>query len=166
MLLTYLTEYKHFNSTSTMDIKTLAIKYKLLQDEYKTKEQELKELGNRWAECEIELINLMTEEGVGSLDLDDIGKFSIRTTNYLSVNAQNKEKFYEYLKESGNGSLLKLDVNPRTLTAFLKEHLETVAKSYGEDFEAKNKALAFLNEKGASYFQKREVQFRKGKANE
>lgn len=139
--------------------------------ELKTKHEEqsaaLKELGAEWEAVETELLETMAEEGVSSINIDGLGLFSMSTRNMLSVNAANKEKFWEYLKESGNGHLLKLDVNPRTLTAFLGEHLAALIekrKAEGKmEFEAREEMLKFLNEKGASYFVKRGISFRKGK---
>ena len=125
----------------------------------------LKELSEKWDEAEKLLIEAMVEEGVNSVDLDGIGKFSMVTKNYLSVNAANKPGFLDYLKSSGNGAIIKEDVNPRTLTAFLKDHLEAVIGTYEQTgldkVDARNAALEFLKEKGAAYFSDRGISFRK-----
>lgn len=128
----------------------------------------MKNLENTVAEREQDLLNAMVEEGIRSMTIEGVGLLSLKTTNYLSVNAANKENFYKYLQESGNGSLLKLDVNPRTLSAFLKDHLEELiradcAASNKDEVDARNECLEFLNKKGASYFTKHGISLRKGK---
>lgn len=126
--------------------------------------EKLKEVEKNWQDVETQMLDAMIEEGVNSISIEGCGQFSMRTKNYLSVNAANKEKFFEYLKESGNGHLLKLDVNPRTLTAFLAEHMEGLvetAQKEGLDIvDARDKALKFLNDKGANYFTKRDIALR------
>jgi hypothetical protein len=128
----------------------------------------IKNLENLVSERERDLLEAMVEEGVKSVSIDGVGLLSLKTTNYLSVNSANKEEFYKYLQESGNGSLLKLDVNPRTLSAFLKNHLEELirtecAASGKDEIDARNECLEFLNKKGASYFTKHGISLRKGK---
>lgn len=143
----------------------LGIKFKKFKDDYKVQEDALKLLGGQWEECERELLDAMVEEGVNSIDIDGVGKLSMRTENYLSVNTANTPLFYSYLKESGNGTLLKEYVNPRTLTSFLKEHLELKISEIQsvkeiDEFDARNEALEFLKSKGAAYFQKKSVSLR------
>lgn len=111
------------------------------------------------------LLAIMVEEGTSSVDVEDLGKFSMVTTTYMSVTAANKAQFYPYLKESGNAGLLKEDVNPRTLSAFLKEHLIELTNKNIEQgmdqFEAKEKAVLFLGSQGVDSYSEKNVAFRK-----
>jgi hypothetical protein len=133
--------------------------------EFKKKEAELKAelklLNEQWQTCENELLEAMTEEGVRSVTIENVGMLSMRTTNFLSVTADNKPSFFEYLHESGNAGLLKLDVHAATLKSFLDGHLEKIIqdkKDAGlDDMEARSEALEFLKSKGAGYFTKRDV---------
>ena len=92
--------------------------------EFKKKEAELKAelklLNEQWQTCENELLEAMTEEGVRSVTIENVGMLSMRTTNFLSVTADNKPSFFEYLHESGNAGLLKLDVHAATLKSFFR----------------------------------------------
>lgn len=146
-------------------ITDLAKKFAELKTKHEAQSDVLKQIAGEWTEIEAQLLEAMAEEGVKSTHIDGVGMFTMAVTNYLSVNAANKMVFYPYLKESGNGDLLKEEVNPRTLTAFLKGHLDEIIKRYedqGHDqVDARNKALEFLNQKGASYFTKREVRMTK-----
>ena len=104
----------------------------------------------------------MVDEGVNSVKLEGVGTFSMRTKSFLNVTIANKEGFLKYLKESGNGGLIKEDVNSRTLTAFLSGHLELgfirdrVNKGMDE-VDARKDALEMLNKRGASYHSERQI---------
>ena len=150
-----------------MDQKIIAFakEFKRLKDEHDELSGKLKEIDTLWSAAEAALLDAMLEEGVNSIDLGGVGKLSMRTVNYLSVNAANTEQFYQYLRLSGNGALLKESVNPRTLTAWLKSHLEELiagANNNGMDaVDARTASLEFLKTKGASYFTKRGIALRK-----
>lgn len=146
------------------NITDLGKAYKKAQDIYKEKEAELKKLGTAWEEAETELLNAMVEEGVPSIRIEGYGLFSMSVQNYLSVNAANKERFFKYLETSGNYGILKLDINPKTLTTWLKGHLDELIKTNQDSgldqVEARQKSLEFLNENGANYFTKRGISLR------
>lgn len=148
------------------DIQTLAAKFKELKEKSESIENELKQVNAEWSEVELLLLEALVNEGVKTIKLDGLGTYTLKVTNYLSVNAANKPSFLEYLKRTGNGGLIKEDVNSKTLTAFLRGHLDDVAKRFVEkenddEVTARNKALEFLNKQGANYFTKREIAFRK-----
>jgi hypothetical protein len=143
----------------------LAKKFATLKAEHESQSEVLKKINAEWEDIEARLLDAMVEDGTKSLHIDGLGLFTMAVTNYLSVNAASKETFYPYLKESGNGGILKEDVNARTLTAFLKGHLEDKIREFEssglDGVDARNKALEFLNSKGASYFTKREIRMTK-----
>jgi len=147
-----------------MTIQQLAAQYKAIKTRHDSLTEEIKKLNAEWSEVETQLLDAMMEDGVNSVKLVGLGHFIMTTKNFLSVNAANKPQFYAYLKKSGNGALLKEEVNPRTLTAFLKGHLEEITKIYANGgldvVEARKQALEYLNVKGASYFSERGVTLR------
>lgn len=149
-----------------MELSEIAKYYYDLQTQHETLKKELKELEEKWTEVEIQLQEAMVNEGVNTIKLAGVGTFMMKTKNYLSVTAANKEQFFPYLQESGNGGLLKLDVNSRTLSAFLGEHVEQLkaekmAKGVDE-VTARNEAIEFLKSKGASAFSERGIALKKG----
>jgi len=139
--------------------------FKSYKDAHEKAKAQLDEINAQWEECEKELLAAMLEDCVNSIDIDGVGKISLVRKSFLSVNAANKPAFYSYLKASGNGSLLKEDVNPRTLGAFLKEHVAELAAQYKaqgmDEVDAKVKAEEFLKEKGASHFSENSLSLRK-----
>lgn len=147
------------------DLVVMSKELHALRKDIAAKKQALSDLNTAKDKLETELIEAMAEAEVNSVSIDGLGLFSMTTTNYLSVNAANKVRFYSYLKESGHGGLLKEEVNSATLTAFLKGHLIEVTKKFVEsddleEFDARKKALEYLNGKGASYFSERGVSVR------
>lgn len=142
----------------------LELSHKFRELKFKSEEQAkvLKEINAEWDECEQALLGAMVEEGVNSLDIVGVGKIVMRTENYLSVTQANTDNFYAYLKESGNGDLLRESVNPATLKSFLKQHLvdvqmQLIEKQGLDEITARDEAVKFLNSKGASSHTKRGV---------
>lgn len=137
--------------------------HKLRDDEIKKMKEEN---DAEWDVIEKEMMELMVQDGVPSIRIEGLGLFSLVTKNYLSVNAANKPQFFEYLQESGNGSLLKLDVHARTLEAFLKTHSEELISKFQAEgldlFEAKEKAHGVLIARGAAHFKDQRIQMKKG----
>lgn len=148
-----------------MTVQELCAKFEELEKLYDEQKAQLDATKEEWDSVELQLLEAMVEEGTKSIDIEGLGRFTMATRNYLSVNAANKETFYPYLKESGNGALLKEEVNPKTLTAFLDGHLEDLIAAYvakGLDgVTARQEALTFLNSKGASYFSKKQIRRKK-----
>lgn len=148
------------------NIVQLIREFQAVKEEYEKAEAVLKILTTKWDQAEADILEAMIEEGVSSVNVDGIGTASMRTENYLSVNAANTEQFYQYLKISGNGALLKESVNPRTLQAWLKQHLVDLSEGFEtatniDKVSARDKALEFLKEQGANYFTKRGISVRK-----
>lgn len=139
----------------------LGKQFKELKRQHAEISNDLKVIATEWTEVENSLIEAMVEEGVKSVNLDGVGMFTVRTTNFLSVTADKKAGFFEYLQESGNGGLLKLDVHPATLKSFLSEHLQFLTQEKiaagMDEMEAKNEALSTLESKGAGFFTKRDI---------
>lgn len=146
------------------NVTQLAKEFARLKEEHEKAGEAVKRLADEWNTVETQLLEAMVEEGVNSVSVVGCGLFSLTTKNYLSVKAENKSGFFDYLRQTGNEGLLKLDVNPRTLSAFLKEHLEELvakAVSTGQDaIDARNHSLEALKNVGASYFSDRTIRFK------
>lgn len=52
------------------------------------------------------------------------GRIELRQEVHPSFTQANQEAFYGWLRKTGNGSLIKETVNPKTLKAFAEEQLE------------------------------------------
>jgi hypothetical protein len=139
----------------------LAKAYKRFKLAYAEQEAALDQLDEEWKDLTTKLQDLMIEEGVKSITIEGVGMLSMRTTSYPSVNAASKPVFFDYLKKTGNDSILKLDVNPRTLGAFLKEHSETLItermKDGMDEVTAREAVQEELKKEGVAFFVKRDI---------
>ena len=54
----------------------------------------------------------------------DGGRIELRQEVHPSFTQANQAAFYQWLRKTGNGSLIKETVNPKTLKAFAEEQLE------------------------------------------
>ena len=106
----------------TNEIIDLARRYGEVRAKHGEVEKQLKELAKQWDQLESDLADAMIDAGVSSVAVEGFGRFQLSRSSYPSVNAAQKPQFYEYLKASGNGDLLRLDVPAPTLNAFLKRH--------------------------------------------
>ncbi len=140
----------------------LSRKFKELKEKHDAQSDILKQIDVEWTIIEEQLLEAMVEEGVKSINVIGCGSFTMRVENYLNVSAAAAEGFYSYLRESGNGGLLKEMVNPATLKAWLKPHFEELQQKYVDNsgldpVEARDAALEFLKQKGCAYLTKRGV---------
>jgi hypothetical protein len=147
-------------------ISDIAKQFKELKDKSAAQAEALKSLNKEWDMCELELIDALIEEGVKSINIEGIGLIMMRVKNRLSVNIADKPVLFEYLKETKNEGILKLDINPATLGSWLDAHLEELIKekvANGLDMvDAREQALKFLHEQaGVSCFSKREIALKK-----
>ncbi len=147
------------------DVNELGKRFFELKQLAEAKKEEIKKINDEWSEVENELIQAMVDEGTNSIGIEGIGKFTLTTKSFLSVNKANEMRFYGYLRASDNGALIHDHVNPRTLGAFLKEHQKELEGKYiaeGLDaIDARNKAIDFLKEKGAAIFSEKTISLRK-----
>jgi hypothetical protein len=143
----------------------IAKRYYELQEKSEATAKVLKEINTEWTGVEAEMLEMLVEEGVNTIKLAEYGTFMMKTTNILSVNIADKPRMFEYLKESGNGGLIKEDVASATLTAFLGKHYTELSNKYIQngldEIEAGKVALEFLNKKGANYFTKRGISLKR-----
>jgi hypothetical protein len=108
----------------TQEIIELGKKFAECKKESEELTKKLKAANEAWDAVEKELLEVMLDAQVNSIDIEGVGRLTMSRSSYPSVNAAAKPQFFDYLKDSGNGGLLKLDVNPQTLNAFLKKHIE------------------------------------------
>jgi len=62
----------------------------------------------------------MEEDGVDRITVAGVGRVSLTADMHVSVKADMKDKFYEWLRDNGRGDLLQETVNASTLKAAVK----------------------------------------------
>lgn len=115
------------------EIVELAKKFQDCKERHAEAEKKVKAINEEWLEVEKDLLTAMADEGVKSFDLEGVGKITMRISKIASVNAANKPDFFVYLRDTGNGGLIKEDVNSKTLTSFLRGHIEELQEAIVKD---------------------------------
>lgn len=107
----------------------LATELARLKAEKETFESSTKELNARIDEiAKKELPEAMDEDGISNIKIDGVGRISLRGEVYTSILAENREAAYQWLRDTGRGSLITETVNASSLKAAAKEWLK-----YGEE---------------------------------
>lgn len=129
----------------TQEIIELGKKFAASKVSYEEAKKVLDKINDEWTQIEKDLLEAMTAAGLKSIDIDGVGKLTMKRTSYPSVNSANKPTFFNYLTGAGHGDLLKLDVPTNTLTAFLKKHVEELQADLQKrglnDFEAERLSM-------------------------
>lgn len=62
----------------------------------------------------------MEDEGIERLSVAGVGRVSLTADMHVSVKADHRDRFYEWLRDNGRGDLLQETINPSTLKAAVK----------------------------------------------
>lgn len=62
----------------------------------------------------------MEEDGVDRINVTGIGRVSLTADMHVSIKAEKKPEFFEWLRDNGRGDLLQENINPSTLKATIK----------------------------------------------
>lgn len=101
-----------------------------IEQKKKVLNAELEILSAEEKELKAKLIETLAEAGKSSTGhIEGVGEFSLKRNSYLSVTRAQTPAFIEYLKDWGNGSLVKEVVEANTLKSFLEEKLEEITAS-------------------------------------
>lgn len=103
-----------------MDIFTLADELKLLREVKKEAELNIKEINAEIEKKQAALIELMINKEIGSFKRGGYN-FYINTRTFASVKAGKKPKLIEWLKKTPHAGMVREDINPQTLSAWIRE---------------------------------------------
>lgn len=94
-----------------------------LKKSLKAKLEETQKLLDQWEEA---LLERFAEEGVQSMKTD-MGTFYTRTDTFCSYDKDRELETFSWLREHGEGSLIKETINSKTLAGWVKEVIESGA---------------------------------------
>ena len=77
-------------------------------------------------------------EGVQNLKTKQ-GTFYLRDDDYASILPGQQEDFFQWLRENGNGDLIRPTIHSKTLTSWVKEATE------GKELEEDNELTKYIN---------------------
>ena len=104
----------------------LATELRDLKDQKEALEEQLTAIKARVREIEIyELPPTMEDKEIDKFTVPDVGTISVKTKVYSSIKKDDRSRFYQWLRESGNGDVIVDWVFPGTQNAFIKERIET-----------------------------------------
>jgi len=93
-----------------------------LQQRKEKLEEELKELNKEYDFLRITKVpSCMEEEGVQRITVAGIGRVSLTADMHVSVKSEQRERFFEWLRDNGRGDLIQDTVNASTLKAAVKK---------------------------------------------
>jgi len=64
---------------------------------------------------------VMEDEGIDRISISGIGRVTLTADMHVSIKAEQKEAFYEWLRDNGRTDLISETVNPSTLKAAVKK---------------------------------------------
>lgn len=89
-------------------------------------EAALKEMNEEFDFLRITKIpTVMNDEGVDRISVSGVGRVSLTADLHVSVKADRKEAFYEWLRDNGRADLIAETVNASTLKATVKNMYKT-----------------------------------------
>lgn len=111
-------EYAQYDGLTLVD---LVHAMSTLQNRKEAMEDQLKLINKEFDFLRITKIPaVMEEDGVERINVTGIGRVSLTADMHVSVKADQKAAFFEWLRDNGRGDLLQENVNPSTLKATVK----------------------------------------------
>jgi hypothetical protein len=107
----------------------LSKKFATLRARKEDVEEELSDINSELEYlAKVAIPETFTDQGLKNMNIDGVGRISLRADIYASVKSGMKETAYTWLSDIGAGDLIQDSVPPSTLKAFLKTRLKA-----GED---------------------------------
>jgi len=91
---------------------------------YKDTSDTLNDLKEKKTQLEVALFLALENAGLQNVKGEDGTTFYRKEQLFASVKIQDKPRFFEWLRNHQMGDIIKEDVHPKTLTAFVKEQIE------------------------------------------
>jgi hypothetical protein len=111
-------EYSHYDALALTD---LVHAMSTLQNRKEALEAQLKLINKEYDFLRITKVPAkMEEDGIDRISVTGIGRVSLTADMHVSIKAEQKEQFFEWLRDNGRGDLLQENVNPSTLKAAVK----------------------------------------------
>jgi hypothetical protein len=111
-------EFQQYDNLSLVD---LVHAMSTLQNRKEAAEEQLKLINKEYDFLRITKVpTTMEDDGVDRINVTGIGRVSLTADMHVSVKADKKSEFFEWLRDNGRGDLLQENINPSTLKAAVK----------------------------------------------
>lgn len=122
-----------------------AHKLAALKEEKTSLAAEIKDVNEQIEKVEKEMLQAMTDLGVGNFKLEDVGIFYVTIKEFPNI--LNEEAFFQWLKEQGDDSIIQRKINHMTLYKYWKEKSEWWKIEKEEELKEKLKDIVSVFEK-------------------
>ena len=110
-----------FSQYDSMDVVQLISAMHKFMERIDSLQEQLKALNKEYDFLRITKVpQKMEDEGIERLTVAGIGRVSLTADMHVSIKANQREKFYEWLRDNGRTDLLQETINPSTLKAAVK----------------------------------------------
>ena len=111
-------EFAHYDGKSLVE---LVHAMATLQNRKEATEDQLKLINKEYDFLRITKIPAtMDDDGVDRINVTGVGRVSLTADMHVSVKADQKSAFHDWLRDNGRGDLLQENINPSTLKAAVK----------------------------------------------
>lgn len=111
-------EYSEYDALTLVE---LVVAMDAVQKQKEVLEDQLKEVNKRFDFLRITKIpTKMEDEDVKNINVASIGRLNLTADMHVSIKAECKTQFYEWLRDNGRSDLLQETINPSTLKATVK----------------------------------------------
>lgn len=115
------TEINEFTQYDSLTLVDLIGAMNRVQRDKELLEEQLRALNKHFDFLRITKVpERMEDDGVDRISVAGIGRVSLTADMHVSVKADKKPGFYEWLRDNGRGDLLQENVNPSTLKAAVR----------------------------------------------
>lgn len=83
-----------------------------------------KEMQGVYDVCVTMLASKMLEDGITNVTVDGVGRVTVTSDVYASIKVENRQAAYQFLRDTGNGDLIKDTVNASSLKSLVKSMLK------------------------------------------
>ena len=115
-------QQNEFAKYDSMPLVELVHEMSTLQNRKEAVEDQLKIINKEYDFLRITKVPAkMEEDGVDRINVTGIGRVSLTADMHVSIKADHKEQFFQWLSDNGRGNLITENVNPSTLKAAVKK---------------------------------------------
>ena len=114
-------EKNEFSQYDGMSLVELVHAMATLQNRKEATEDQLKLINKEYDFLRITKIPAtMDDDGVDRINVTGVGRVSLTADMHVSIKAEQKAAFHEWLRDNGRADLLQENINPSTLKAAVK----------------------------------------------
>lgn len=122
-------DMKWMEKYGDMSYAELGKAYTKLKQDIDLLKQEQKNLSAEFDYLRLSVIpDKLEEDEMSSINIKGVGRLGLTMDAYVTVLAENREAFYQWLEDNGHGGIIKPYAQPSTVKAFAKDMTKRFAE--------------------------------------